>query len=89
MLQRILPVGFIAPCLPTKTLRSLWALSQAALSSRMTCDFAVFRLFRTRFFERSDPNLKHLTRLGHRICAIVQGTAQFDSKLAAFSDTLH
>jgi hypothetical protein len=41
------------------------------------------------FFERSDPDLNHLTRLGDRICAIVRGTAQFDSKFAAFSDALH
>jgi hypothetical protein len=33
-------------------------------------------------FERIDPDLNHLTRLGHRVCAVVQGTTQFDSKLA-------
>src|SRR5262245_33613347 len=41
------------------------------------------------FFERSDPDLNHLTPLGHRVCAIVRGTTQFDSKLAAFPDALH
>jgi len=41
------------------------------------------------FFERSDPDLNHLTRLGHRVCAVVQGTTQFDSKLAVLSDALH
>ena len=40
-------------------------------------------------FERSDPDLNHLTRLGHRVCAVVQGTTQFDSKLAVLSDALH
>jgi hypothetical protein len=38
------------------------------------------------FFERSDPDLNHLTQLGHRVCAVVQGTTQFDSKLAVLSD---
>jgi len=55
----------------------------------MTCGFAVFRPFRNPFFERSDPDLNHLTRLVHRICAIVRSTAQFDCKFAAFSDALH
>src|SRR5215471_4173371 len=54
----------------------------------MTCGFAVFRLSQP-FFERSDPDLSRLTRLGPRVCDIVRGTTQFDSKLAAFSDTLH
>jgi hypothetical protein len=40
-----------------------------------------FRLFSQPFFERSDPDLNHLTRLGHRVCAVVQGTTQFDSTL--------
>jgi hypothetical protein len=41
------------------------------------------------FFERSDTDLNHLTRLNHCVCAVVQGTTQFDSKLAVLSDALH
>jgi hypothetical protein len=53
-----------------------------------TLRFDVFRLSGP-FFELSEPDLNHLTRLGDRICAIVWGTAQFESKFATFSDALH
>jgi hypothetical protein len=40
-------------------------------------------------FERSDSDLNHVTRLDHRVCAVVNGPTQFESKLAALSDALH
>jgi hypothetical protein len=40
-------------------------------------------------FERSDPDLNYLTRLDYHVCAVVQDSIQFDSKLAVLSDSLH
>jgi len=77
-----------------RELRSLW---RSRLPRRFPSDDIVaddlwlrrVQILSQPFFERSDPDLNHLTRLGHCVCAVVQGTTQFDSKLAVLSDALH